>query len=142
LIIVDASVLAAALADDGPLGDMSRTTLALDPHWAAPGHLIVETFAALRGLHLGGKVGSERAMEALNALAASSIEVVSTAPLLTRMWQLRANVTGYDAAYVAAAEVLDCPLVTADSRLASADGIRCEVNLVSPTSEGFTSPSS
>ena len=48
------------------------------------------------------------------------------------MWQLRGNLTAYDAAYVAAAEALGCPLVTADGRLAKANAVRCEIRLVSP----------
>jgi predicted nucleic acid-binding protein len=47
------------------------------------------------------------------------------------MWQLRGNVTAYDAAYDAAAELLGCALVSGDTRLAKADGARCEVTLIS-----------
>jgi len=50
--------------------------------------------------------------------------------LLPRIWELRHNVTPYDAAYVALAEVLDAPLLTADARLADASGIRCAVELL------------
>jgi predicted nucleic acid-binding protein len=50
--------------------------------------------------------------------------------LLDRMWQLRENVTAYDAAYVALAEALDCPVVTADARLSRAPGLRCTVTVV------------
>ncbi len=51
-------------------------------------------------------------------------------PLLPRVYALRNNITPYDAVYVALAEALNCPLVTADARLANAPGIRCEVQLV------------
>ena len=51
-------------------------------------------------------------------------------PLLPRCWELRDNVTPYDAAYVALAEALGVPLLTADARLANAPGIRCEVELL------------
>ena len=57
---------------------------------------------------------------------------VDIAPLVERMWRLRGNLTAYDAAYVAAAELLSCPLVTGDGRLAKASGVRCEVRVVSP----------
>ena len=53
------------------------------------------------------------------------LETISGRPLLRRMWELRAGVSAYDAAYVAAAEALGCPLVTADRRLAVATGPRC-----------------
>jgi predicted nucleic acid-binding protein len=52
------------------------------------------------------------------------------APLAGRVWELRGNVTAYDATYVALAEVLACPLVTADARLARAPGLRCVVTVV------------
>ena len=63
-------------------------------------------------------------------MAAMSIDLLNTAPLLGRMWQLRDNLTGYDAAYVAVAELNDCPLVTADQRLSRAPESRCEIRLV------------
>jgi predicted nucleic acid-binding protein len=51
--------------------------------------------------------------------------------LLRRCWELRDNVKTYDAAYIALAEALGVPLLTADARLANASGIRCEVELLS-----------
>ena len=54
-----------------------------------------------------------------------------TGPLLLRSYELRANVTVYDACYIALAEGLDCPLVTADGRLSRSPGVRCEVELLS-----------
>jgi len=133
LIIVDASALTNALTDDGPVGQGSRAELARDPHWAAPEHLIVETFSAVRGLHLRRTIIGRRAQDALDALVSSTIELLRTAPLLPRMWQLRESVTGYDAAYVAAAETYDCPLLTADARLTRVGGLRCEIRLAVPT---------
>jgi predicted nucleic acid-binding protein len=47
--------------------------------------------------------------------------------LLPRVWQLRGNLTAYDASYIALAEALDCPLLTADRRLAGAPGVRATV---------------
>ena len=133
MIIVDASTLANALVDDGPVGRSSRAELARDAHWAAPEHLVVETFSVVRGRHLGSKIGRQRALDALDALATSTIELLSTTPLLPRMWELRDNVTGYDAAYVASAETYGCPLVTSDARLARTGDLRCEVRLAVPT---------
>lgn len=127
MIIVDASVLAYALTDDGPVGQAGRRQLARDAHWAGPEHLVVETFSAIRGRLLGGKVDKRRAGDAFDALAASTIELLPTVPLLLRMRELIHNVSGYDAAYVAAAEAYGCALVTADARLARAHGPRCEI---------------
>lgn len=132
MIIVDASAVANALTDDGPVGRLARSELARDNHWSAPEHLFVETFSAIRGRFLGGKVESRRAADALAALAEAAIELVPTAPLLHRMWELRANLSGYDAAYVAAAELHDVALLTADRRLTQAPGVRCEVRLALP----------
>ncbi|MGI8645038.1 MAG: type II toxin-antitoxin system VapC family toxin [Nocardioides sp.] len=133
MIVIDASVLANAFTDDGPVGQRSRAELARDAHWAAPEHLVVETFSAIRGRHLGRRISRQRALDALDALATSAIERLSTTPLLPRMWQLRDNVTGYDAAYVAAAETYDCPLLTTDARLAHATDLRCEIRLAVPS---------
>lgn len=132
MIVVDASVLANALTDDDLLGERGRADLARDPHWVAPEHVLIETFSAIRGRCLGGRVSEQRAREALDTLAQLAIELLGTKPLLPRMWQLRGNVAGYDAAYVAAAEAYDCPLLTADARLARAHGLRCPVRLSVP----------
>lgn len=132
MIVVDASAMANALTDDGPVGQICRAELARDVHWAAPGHLIVETFSAVRGRYLGGKISETRCVDALDALGSASIELVSTTVLLPRMWELRANVSGYDAAYIATAESLDSALVTSDARLARVTGIRCAVRLALP----------
>lgn len=51
-------------------------------------------------------------------------------PLLERVWDLRGTVTAYDAMYVALAENLECPLVTADARLAGANGPRCAITVM------------
>ncbi|MET7373980.1 type II toxin-antitoxin system VapC family toxin [Micromonospora arida] len=130
MIVVDASVLADALIDDGPVGDAARAELTGDPHWAAPSHLLVEVMSVMRGKVLGGKLGLARAQEVIETLPSLVIDQVDIATLLDRMWQLRGNVTAYDAAYVAAAELLACPLVTGDGRLAKANGVRCEFRLL------------
>lgn len=133
MIVIDASTLTNALTDDGPVGRASRAELTRDAHWAAPEHLVVETFSAIRGLYLGGKISRRRALDGLDTIVASSIELLGTTALLPRMWQFRDNVAGYDAAYVAAAETHGCPLVTADARLACAGDLRCEVRLALPS---------
>jgi predicted nucleic acid-binding protein len=86
--------------------------------------------SAIRGKVLGGKLAAARADEAIAALPQLVIVQVGAAQHIDRMWELRANLTAYDAAYVAAAEALDCPLVTGDARLAMASGIRCEVRVI------------
>jgi predicted nucleic acid-binding protein len=127
VIVVDASALADALVDDGPGGETARAALGEDVHWAAPAHLLVEVVSVVRDRLLGGKVSLDRGTEVIGALTDLAIEWVDPATLVRRMWELRANISAYDAAYVAAAEVLGCPLVTGDARLARATGPRCEI---------------
>ena len=132
MIVVDASVMANALTDDGPLGQAGRDELARDVHWAGPQHFVVEAFSAIRGRLLGGKINKQRAADVVDALATSTLELLPTVPLLARMWHLRENVSGHDAAYVAAAEAYSCALITADARLARANGLQCEIRLATP----------
>ncbi len=128
-MVVDASVLTNALTDDGPIGNSARAELTRDAHWCAPQHLVVEVFAAIRGRWLGGDLSDKRAEDALAALVTMTIQLVDVAPLVRRMWELRKNLTGYDAAYVALAETFGCPLVTSDARLARVGGLDCEIRL-------------
>jgi predicted nucleic acid-binding protein len=125
VIVVDASALGLALLDDGPLGDTARTALANDTDWAAPAHLVTEVISVVRGHVLGSKLSLTRAEDALRTLAELTMSLSDCQALVDRIWQLRHNMTSYDAAYVALAEVLDAPLVTADTRLANASGITC-----------------
>lgn len=130
MIVVDASVLTHALVFDGERGASARFELASDEHWAAPEHWKIEVFSSVRGLLLGGKVGESRARQAIETLSTITVAPVSINDLLGRMWELRGNVTAYAAAYVAAAELHDAPLLTADARLARASGLRCKIRVV------------
>jgi predicted nucleic acid-binding protein len=132
VIVVDASVLANALTDDGSIGSSPRTELARDAHWTAPEHVVVEVFSAIRGRWLSQKITERRARDALDALGSARIDFVPTTPLLARMWQLRENVSGYDAGYLATAEIYECPLVTSDDRLAHVPNLRCEIWVALP----------
>lgn len=133
MIIVDASVLTNAFTDDGILGDRARAELGRDHHWAAPEQLVAETFAAIRGRLIGGMIGPARAHDGVRALMQIPVDLLAVQPLLARMWAARDHATGYDAAYVAAAEVNDCALVTADTRLAqAARRLTCRVRLAWP----------
>lgn len=127
MIVVDASVLADALLVDGEAGDRAADALAADNAWAAPAHLLVEVLSVLRRYHLQGLLTDERTTEALDAIRRIEVEVVDVAALIDRIWELKDNVSAYDAAYVAAAELLDVPLLTGDAKLAGAPGLRCQV---------------
>ncbi len=96
----------------------------------APSLLGVEVAAALRGLVLGRHTTAGRASIALTDLTSAGIELHDPTPLLPRAWDLRTNLTPYDAVYVALAEVLDAPLVTLEARIAGAPGLRAEIDVV------------
>lgn len=129
MIVVDASVLVTALADDGADGDRVRARLR-NEQLAAPQVIDLEVASAWRRLLAAGGLDARRAALALADLAALRIERATHGPLLNRCWELRDSLTIYDAAYVALAELLEAVLLTGDARLAAAPRIRCEVELV------------
>lgn len=129
MIVVDASVLITALADDGADGARARARMSGEV-LAAPQLIDLEVTSVLRRRALAGELPERRAVEALDDLIDLPIERAVHTPLLERCWQLRANVTPYDAAYVALAELLDVALVTSDHRLANAPGPRCTIELL------------
>ncbi|QGK68766.1 PIN domain-containing protein [Allosaccharopolyspora coralli] len=131
MIVVDASALANMLLYADERGRRSRTVLGRDLEWAAPEHWKAEVFSVVRGLALGSKIKEEQAVRAVERLPLLGVEHVSLDDLLPRMWQLRAGISGYDAAYVALAEARGIALVTSDGRLARTATKYCRVELVS-----------
>jgi len=129
LIVTDASAVVLALGQDGPAGDPARERLDGE-RLAAPELLDVEVTAAWRRHEAAGRLDSRRAALARSDLRRLPVERVSHRLLMERCWELRDNVTVYDAVYVALAELLDAPLVTADGKLAKAPGIRCDVEVL------------
>ncbi|MBA3528681.1 MAG: type II toxin-antitoxin system VapC family toxin [Propionibacteriaceae bacterium] len=129
MLVVDASVLATALADDGRDGDLARRRLLGEP-LAAPQLIDLEVVSVLRRLTLAGQLPERRSALALADLVDLPVRRAPHTPLLKRCWELRANVTAYDAAYVALAEMLDAVLVTTDERLARASGLHCTIEVL------------
>lgn len=129
MLVVDASVLANVLADDGPDGSTARDAIR-DGELHAPDLIDVEAMAVLRKRWLVHDLSEDRFRDAIADLADLPITRYPALPLLQRAFQLRHNVTAYDAMYVALAEGLACALLTADRRLAAAPGIACEVLLL------------
>jgi predicted nucleic acid-binding protein len=129
VIVVDASVLAPALTDDGPDGDVARARLRGES-LAAPELLYLDTASVVRRQLRCGELSVRRAELALTDLLELPFRRASHQPLLPRCWELSHNMTVYDAAYVAVAELLDAVLVTADARMASAPGPRCAIELL------------
>jgi predicted nucleic acid-binding protein len=130
VIVVDASVLAPALADDGVDGDRVRERIRGE-QLTAPELIDLEVVSTLRRAARAGRIDDRRSGQVLNDLAALPLRRVSHLPLLSRVWELRENLTAYDAAYVALAEVLNALLLTADGPLGRASGVRCEVEVLS-----------
>ena len=129
MLVVDASVLAAALGDDGTDGDRARGRL-FGETLAAPDLIDLEVTSVLRGRLAGGHLDVRRSHLALMDLIDLPLQRVPGRILLERCWELRDNLTVYDAAYVAVAEALDVPLLTADTRLGRATGPRCHIELL------------
>lgn len=93
----------------------------------APELVDVEVAHVLRRLVRRGDLAVGEGETAVGSLMQLGVARRSHRPFLPRIWRLRDNLTAYDAAYMALAEALRCPLVTADARLASASGVRCEI---------------
>jgi len=125
LAVVDASVLTAFYAADDPRHALVAQRLSAGDALFAPAHLDVEIVSALRGLARHNPGLNRIVPNALEHLAGFPIRRMPLPPLLSRAWELRHNITVYDATYVALAERLDAVLITCDARLASASGPHC-----------------
>lgn len=129
MIVVDASILAPALADDESDGDLVRARLQGE-QLAAPELIDLEVISTLRRAARAGQLDDRRSSQALTDLAALPLKRVPHLPLLSRIWELRENLTAYDAAYMALAEALGALFLTADGPLTRAPGVHCEVELL------------
>jgi predicted nucleic acid-binding protein len=129
VLVVDASVLAPAVADGGPDGRRFRGRLASEVV-VGPDLLRIEVTSVVRRHLQAGRLTIRQATAAVNDVLDFPVRVFPTAPLLARVWDLRDNLSAYDACYVALAEALGAPLLTADPRLANAPRIRCRVEVI------------
>ncbi|HSL57901.1 MAG TPA: type II toxin-antitoxin system VapC family toxin [Acidimicrobiales bacterium] len=129
MLVVDASVLAPVVADAGVDGRRFRRRLHGETV-AGPDLLRLEVASVLRRHALADRLTVEQASAALGDLRAFPLRTFPSDVLLGRVWELRANLTVYDACYVALAEASEVPLLTADRRLANAPGVRCQVELI------------
>jgi predicted nucleic acid-binding protein len=125
-VVVDASVVAAALVDSGRLGRIGLDQLQSEP-LAAPHLMPVEVASVLRRAELSGDVSADEAEVAHTHLLDLSVALFPYEPFAERVWDLRRSLTPYDAWYVALAEELDATLVTLDRRLARAHGPSCRI---------------
>lgn len=124
-LVLDASVLVAATVDKGAPGRWAEHLVATED-LAAPDLALVEATNILRRLELAGHLSSEGADGARQDLLQLDLELFPFEPFADRIWELRHNLTSYDAWYVAIAEAIGVPLATLDLRLAKAPGPRCE----------------
>lgn len=130
MIVLDASAAVAVLLnlDEGVDRIRARMDEALDG-LHVPHLFEIEVMSALRRYALAQRLSDRRSVELLEDLTTMNIIRYSHTALLPRVWELRANVSAYDAAYIALAETLEAPLVTRDERLSRAPGIRAAVEV-------------
>ena len=124
-IVVDSSVLVAALVDVGPHGIWAETVLARGS-LHAPELARAEATNILRRLERAKLITTPEANAAQDDLMQLDMDLFSFEPFAERIWELRHNVTCYDAWYVAIAEALGLPLATLDKALSKSNGVACE----------------
>ena len=117
MIVLDASAAIDFLLRDEANFDWLEQRLNRDGAVAAPHLVDTEVAHALRKHVSGGRLDEGRAAEALVDLDQFPLDRYPARPLLARIWELRHNLSGYDATYVALAEALDAPLITSERRL-------------------------
>ena len=125
MIVADASLIYESLT-----GSAVAQDLLADEQIQVPTIADGEIASALRKRVRLGRISAEDGWRALETYRWMGVTRHSTFAFFDRIWELRDNLTAYDAAYVALAEVIECPLVTADARLSRAPGLRCAVTVV------------
>ncbi len=125
MIVIDASAAVLSLMNDGEAREMLKAEAVVCPHLADS-----EVVHALRAQVLRGDLDVLVAEHMIDVWQRLGLERVGVAGVLGRVWELRENLSAYDATYVALAEALESPLVTADGRLGRAPGPRCTITIV------------
>ena len=126
--VLDASVAVTALTAPGsPAADLLSGD---DAVFQVPSIFDAEVLGALRGLVRGRKFDGDSAAELVADLMVLPVDRWHMSPLLPRMWELRENLTPYDAAYVALAELTGAVLVTGDERMTASPGTRCDIQVI------------
>ncbi len=127
--VVDASVLINVLTSREPADGLAER-LFRDGAAAVPHLADLEVASTLRRGVQGGRLTDYRAQSAMTDLAAAPLERFPHTQLMGRVWELRGSITAYDAAYVALAEALNIPLLTANAKLAQSSEPRCYIELL------------
>ena len=128
--VLDASVMVEVLLNRPSAARIAPRLFDPDEELHAPHLIDLEVAQVLRRYQASSEMSPQRARQALLAFARMPLERHPHWPFLERIWELRRNLTAYDAAYVALAEVLAAPLLTCDRALASAPGHRAKIELV------------
>lgn len=128
MLVVDASALLDALVGVDPAAGLIER-LADDADLHVPHLVDIEVLHALRRLTVHGDLSDDRASDVRTDLANLALVRYPHVGLSDRIWELRHNLTAYDAAYIALAETLEVPLVTCDRRLSEAPGNTAQVEL-------------
>jgi len=128
VIVLDASVILDLLLQSGAA--RAAADRMEGSSWHAPELMDLETLQVLRRYRLHEGLSERRATEALSDFSSLNIRRHRHAPYLNRIWELRDNLTAYDAAYVALAEALRAPLLTRDARLARSRGHGALIELI------------
>ena len=126
--VLDASVAVTALTAPG--SPAAALLSGDDAAFQVPSIFDAEVLSALRGLVRGGKFGGAAAADLIPDLMVLPVDRWHMSPLLPRMWGLRDNLTPYDAAYVALAEMTGAVLVTGDERITAAPRTRCQIQII------------
>lgn len=129
VIVVDAGALVLALVGRGRPGDDARAQLT-DDEFIAPCLIDIEVASTVRWLVRGRVLTAGQGEAGLGLLRRLPFERVSQTALLSRVWELRENLTAYDASYVALAERMGAALLTTDARMARASGPRCRFRVL------------
>ena len=126
--VLDASVAVTALTAPGSAA--ADLLSGDDAVFQVPSIFDAEVLSALRGLVRGGKFGDAAAADLVADLMVLPADRWHMSPLLPRMWELRENLTPYEAAYVALAELTGAVLVTGDERITASPGARCDIQVI------------
>lgn len=126
-IVCDASAIIALLLDSGADGQWAAAALS-GADLAAPCLFGFETANIIRRQEVAGVVSSDQAAQAHADLLELAIEQWPYEVLAARAWELRLDLSSYDAGYVALAELIGAPLVTLDKRIGRAPGVRCTIS--------------
>jgi predicted nucleic acid-binding protein len=125
MIVADASVLVSGL-----LGGAAAVEVIATEQIQVPSVTDIEVASALRRRVRLGQVSAEEGWFLLDTYRWLGITRHADFAMFDRVWELRDNLSAYDASYVALAEAIECPLVTGDARLSRAPGLRCAVTVV------------